>query len=115
MATIYLSCFGKEGLREAAVMNLSKAEYAKKAASRIPGCRPAFSAPNFNEFVLQIEGDPEEVLKKVKERKILGGVNLARFYPELQHHLLVTVTEMNPKEEIDDWAEALEESIGHRA
>ncbi len=115
MATIYLSCFGKEGLREVAVMNLSKAEYAKKAASQIPGYRLAFSFPTFNEFVLEIEGNPEEVLRKVSEKKILGGVNLERFYPELHHHLLVTVTEMNPKEEIDAWAEALAESIGQRA
>jgi len=115
MATIYLSCFGKEGLREVAVMNLSKTEYAKKTASQIPGCRLAFSSPTFNEFVLQIEGNPGEVLTKVREKKILGGVNLAGFYPELHHHLLVTVTEMNPKEEIDAWAEALEKSIGQRA
>ena len=55
MATVYLSCLGKEGLKELAMMNLSKAEYAKKAVSRIRGCKLNFIAPTFNEFVLQIE------------------------------------------------------------
>ena len=110
MATIFLSCFGREGLRELAVMNLSKAEYAKRAVSQIKGCRLIFSSPTFNEFVLEIDGDPDKVLKGLRKEKILGGLPLARFYPELNHHLLITVTEMTTKEEIDRWAEALEKA-----
>src|SRR4030067_161968 len=111
MATVFLSCLGKEGLKELAIMNLSKAEYAKKTISRIRGCKPNFTAPTFNEFVLQIEKEPEEVLEKLKKGEILGGLPLTRFYPELDHHLLVTVTEMNRKEEIDQWAEALGKAL----
>jgi glycine dehydrogenase subunit 1 len=111
MATIYLSCLGKEGLRELALMNLSKTEYAKKAVSRVRGCRLAFSTPTFNEFVLEIEGDPEKVLGEMKKEKIIGGLPLATFYPELNRHLLITVTEMVTKEEIDGWAEALEKAL----
>ncbi len=107
MATIYLSSLGKEGLRELAIMNVSKAEYAKKRVSQIRGCKMAFSSPTFNEFVLQVEKKLEEILEALKKEKILGGLNLGKFYPELSHHLLVTVTEMNTKEEIDHWAEAL--------
>jgi glycine dehydrogenase subunit 1 len=111
MATIFLSCLGKEGLKELAMMNLSKAEYAKKVASRICGCKLNLTAPTFNEFVLQIEGEPEKVLEKLKKEEILGGLPLTKFYPELDRHLLVTVTEMNKKEEIDHWAEALENAL----
>jgi glycine dehydrogenase subunit 1 len=111
MATVYLSCLGKEGLKELAMMNLSKAEYAKKEISRIQGCKLAFSSPTFNEFVLQTKGNPEEILKNLKEERILGGLPLKKFYPELDRHLLITVTEMNKKEEIDRWAEALERSL----
>ena len=107
MATIFLSCFGKEGLRELAMMNLNKAEYAKRLVSGIHGCRLAFSSPTFNEFVLEIDGDPEKVLEELKKERILGGLSLEKFYPELNHHHLVTVTEMLTKEEIDRWAEAL--------
>ena len=108
MATIYLSCLGKEGLRELATMNLSKTEYAKKVVSKGKGCKLSFSAPTFNEFVLEIEGDPEKVLREMREEMIIGGLPLGRFYPELSRHLLVAVTEMITKEEIDRWAEALE-------
>jgi len=111
MATVFLSCLGKEGLKELAMMNLSKAEYAKKAVSGIRGCKLNFTAPTFNEFVLQIEKEPGEVLEKIKKEKILGGIPLIKFYPELDHHLLVTVTEMNSKEEIDRWAEALGKAL----
>jgi len=111
MATIFLSCLGKQGLKELALMNLSKAEYAKKAISQIRGCQLFFSTPTFNEFVLRIPGEPERVLERLKKRKILGGIPLGGFYPEMKHHLLVTVTEMNTREEIDRWAEALEKAL----
>ena len=111
MATVFLSCLGKEGLKELAMMNLSKTEYAKKIVSGIRGCKLNFTGPTFNEFVLQIEKAPEEVLEKLKKEEILGGLPLTRFYPELHHHLLVTVTEMNRKEEIDQWAEALGKAL----
>lgn len=111
MATVFLSCLGKGGLKELAMMNLSKTEYAKKVISRIRGCKLNFTGPTFNEFVLQIEKAPEEVLEKLKKEEILGGLPLTKFYPELDHHLLVTVTEMNRKEEIDRWAEVLKRAL----
>lgn len=111
MATIFLSCLGKEGLRELAEMNLSKATYAKKRAYEIEGCQLAFSGPTFNEFVLKVEEGPEKILRIWRNKGILGGLPLARYYPELDHHLLVTVTEMNTREEIDRWADILEEAL----
>jgi len=114
MATIYLSCLGREGLREVAMMNLSKAEYAKKAASTSKGCSQTFSGSTFNEFVLEIDGDPEKVLGEMKKEEIIGGLPLAKFYPELNRHLLVTVTETNSKEEIDRWAKSLEKALGKK-
>ena len=111
MATIFLSCLGREGLKELAEMNLSKTEYAKKVVSGIRQCKLNFTAPTFNEFVLEIEGEPEKVLETLRKEKIVGGLPLAKFYPELPHHLLITVTEMIRKEEIDHWAEALEKAM----
>jgi glycine dehydrogenase subunit 1 len=60
---------------------------------------------------LQIEKEPGKVLEKLKRENILGGLPLAKFYPELHHHLLITVTEMSTKEEIDRWAEALGKAL----
>jgi glycine dehydrogenase subunit 1 len=111
MATIYLSCLGKEGLRELAMMNLSKAEYTKKIVSQVKSCKLAFSSPTFNEFVLEIDGDPDKILREMKKEEIVGGLPMAKFYPELNRHLLVTVTEMNTRGEIDRWAETLEKAL----
>jgi glycine dehydrogenase subunit 1 len=111
MTTVFLSCLGKEGLKELAMMNLSKTEYAKKVVSQIRGCKLNFTGSTFNEFVLRIEKEPEEVLEELRKERILGGLPLEKFYPELDHHLLVTVTEMNRKEEIDRWGEALEKAL----
>jgi glycine dehydrogenase subunit 1 len=111
MATVFLSCLGKEGLRELAMMNLSKTEYAKKTVSQISGCDVVFSSPTFNEFVMRMDGEPEKVLERLRRERIIGGFPLGRFYPELHHHLLITVTEMMTKEEIDHWAEALEKAL----
>ncbi len=72
----------------------------------------AFSSPTFNEFVLEIEGRPDELLEELKKERIIGGLSLAGFYPELGHHLLITLTEMTTREEIDHWAEALERALG---
>jgi len=89
-ATIFLSCLGKEGLRELALMNLSKAEYAKNLVSRMNVCRLFFSSPTFNEFVIEIQGDPEYVLRDMRRKGILGGLPLKKFYSELDHHLGTT-------------------------
>lgn len=111
MATLYLSCLGQEGLKELAWMNLSKAEYAKKKVSKLKGVRLSFSAPTFNEFVLMVDEEPQRILERWRQEGILGGIELAQFYPELNHHFLVTVTEMNTREEIDRWAEIMEKTL----
>jgi glycine dehydrogenase subunit 1 len=95
-------------------MNLSKAEYAKKTISQVRGCKVHFSSPTFNEFVLEIERDPEKVLGALTKQRILGGLSLRRHYPELNRHLLVTVTETNSKEEIDRWAVTLGETLSSK-
>ncbi|MGZ3613458.1 MAG: glycine dehydrogenase, partial [Thermodesulfobacteriota bacterium] len=69
MATVFLSCLGKEGLKELALMNLSKAEYAKKAVSRIRGCKLNFSGPTFNEFVIEIEKSLNGLCRDCRKRR----------------------------------------------
>jgi len=101
MATVYMSLYGKEGLRELATQNLSKAHY---LASKLK-CK--FSGAFFNEFVVAVEGkSPEAVNKALLKNKIIGGLDLARFYPELKGHMLVCCTEMNRKEQMDQLAAA---------
>jgi glycine dehydrogenase subunit 1 len=103
MATVFLELYGKEGLRELALQNLSKAHY---LASKV---KTRFAGPFFNEFVVEpAGGSPEEVNGKLLDHRIIGGLPLSRFYPELGNTMLVCATEMTKREHMDQLAEALQ-------
>jgi len=102
MATVFMTVYGKQGLRELAVQNLSKAHYLAKDLPL------AFGGPFFNEFVVRPKNSsPAAVNRRLLERKIIGGLELDRFYPDLADCLLLCATEMNRKESMDVAREAL--------
>jgi glycine dehydrogenase subunit 1 len=108
MATIFLSVYGKEGIRELAEHNLAKADYAAKALGAQPGARLLFAgSPRFNEFVLQSEEAPAAWSQRLLDKKIVGGIGLARWYPELDNSTLWCATEMVTREQIDTAAKVL--------
>jgi len=107
--SVYLSLLGKNGVRELACMNLSKAEYARKRLAGIPGVRLPHAAPTFNEFVIQIPAPVRPVLRKLREQDhLVAGLALEDRYPQWENAILVCVTERRSREEIDRFAEALE-------
>ena len=100
MATVFMTVYGKEGLRELALQNLAKAHY---LAGKV---KPRFSGPFFNEFVARVEGkSPEELNKALLKKKIIGGLPLGRFYPELADSVLLCATEMTKRSDMDSLAE----------
>jgi glycine dehydrogenase subunit 1 len=101
MATVFMTVYGKEGLRELAEQNLAKAHY---LASKLP---LRFESPFFNEFVARTDGSsPEHINNALAERKIIGGLLLDRFYPELDNCMLLCATEMSKRQDMDIVAEA---------
>jgi glycine dehydrogenase subunit 1 len=99
MATVFMTVYGKEGLRELAEQNLAKAHY---LAGKLP---LEFDAPFFNEFVVRTNGrSPAERNSALLEKKIVGGLPLGRFYPELENCALFCVTEMNKRADMDEVA-----------
>lgn len=103
MATVFMSIYGKEGLRELAEQNLAKAHY---LAGKLP---LEFEGPFFNEFVARADGkSPHEINAKLLERKIVGGLPLGRFYPELAHCMLLCATEMSRRSDMDAVAAAFQ-------
>jgi len=94
MATVFMSVYGKLGLRELAEQNLAKSHY---LAGKMT---PRFSGKFFNEYVAKV-GSPEAVNKTLLKRKIIGGLPLGRFYPELADCMLVCATEMSRKADMD--------------
>jgi glycine dehydrogenase subunit 1 len=107
MATIYLSIMGRRGLREVAEQNIRKAHYAADRIAAVGGCRIRFSAPFFNEFVVSCQEPSETVLSRLADKKIVGGLPLSRFFPELKNEILMCVTETTTKQEIDSLIEGL--------
>ena len=106
--TIYLAVMGKQGLRELALLNLRKTDYLKNKLSKIRGFEVRFSADTFNEVVLKCPGPANEIRDALLEHKILAGLPLGDYYPELADSLLLCATELNTVEAIDRLAEKLE-------
>jgi glycine dehydrogenase subunit 1 len=108
MATIFLTVYGKEGIRELAEHNLAKADYAARTLGAQPGGKLLFTgAPRFNEFVLQTEEAPAAWSQRLLDEKIVGGIGLARWYPELGNATLWCATEVVTRENIDTAARVL--------
>jgi len=107
-ATITLCALGKQGVREMALLNLRKAAYAKGKLAKAKGFALRFDGPTFNEFVVQAKRRPvRQILGALARKRMLAGVALDRFYPELRDCFLVCVTEQNRREEIDGLVKAL--------
>jgi len=108
MATIFLAVYGKKGIRELAEHNLAKADYAAKTLGGQPGAKLRFTgAPRFHEFVLQTEESPAAWSRRLLENKIVGGIELSRWYPELANCTLWCATEVVTREQIDAAAKVL--------
>jgi glycine dehydrogenase subunit 1 len=99
MATVFMTVYGKQGLRELAEQNLAKAHY---LAGKLP---LRFNGPFFNEFVATVE-EPAALNESLLEKKIIGGLPLGRFYPELENAMLICATEMSRRPDMDALAEA---------
>jgi len=107
MATIYLSLHGKVGLGELAAANLAKAEYAKSRVRATPGLSLPYAGPTFNEFVVGLPGPADAVLARAAEAKLIAGLDLAPYAPELGPALLVCTTELASREAIDRLVDVL--------
>jgi glycine dehydrogenase subunit 1 len=108
VATIFLSVYGREGIRELAEHNLAKADYAAKTLSAQPGAKLLFTgASRFNEFVLQTEEAPAQWSQRLMDAKIVGGIDLSRWYPELHNCTLWCATEIVTREQIETAARVL--------
>ena len=108
MATIFLAVYGKEGMRELAEHNLAKADYAAKKIGSQNGAKLLFTgAPRFHEFVIQTDEDPADLGQRLMAEKIVGGVDLGRWYPELKNATLWCTTEVVTRAQIDAAAKVL--------
>jgi glycine dehydrogenase subunit 1 len=109
MANIFMTIYGKVGLRELAKQNLAKTVYAAKQFGRHASVL-FDGSPRFNEFVLETSEDPYAVNSRVLGHKIVGGLPLKKFYPELGNASLWCCTELTTRTAIDTAVGVVSES-----
>ena len=102
----YMACLGRVGLRRIAELSYHKAHYAASLIEGIAGYELPLDGTFFQEFVVRCPIDPAEVNRRLLDRGIIGGLDVSELVP---NGLLLCVTEMNTREEIESLAAALEE------
>lgn len=105
-AAVAMTALGKKGVKEMATVNIQKAHYAKKKFEK-HGCEIVFDGPCFNEFIIKCNQPIKEINKQLLRKGIIGGYDLGRDYPNLKNHMLVAVTELRTKAEIDTFVSEL--------
>jgi glycine dehydrogenase subunit 1 len=108
---VYLTYMGPQGLHGLASISLQRAHYLADKLTAIQGVSLLYKQPFLNEFAVKTTIPAEKLLSQLQERGILGGVNLSQFHPSIDHAVLVSVTEMNDVQELDNYAIALQEII----
>ncbi len=107
IASIFMAVAGKGGMRELAVHNHAKAAYAQKALGAVRGCSLPYGAPIFNEFTVRLPVPAGQAVSALADRGLVPGIPLSRYYTGMDRDLLVCVTEMNARADIDRLAEEL--------
>jgi glycine dehydrogenase subunit 1 len=107
IAAMYLAYMGKSGLRQVAEQCYHKAHYAAAQMDQLAGYQVVTAGAYFNEFVVVCPKPVTEINKALLKKGILGGYDLEQDYPDRKNQMLVCVTEMNTKKQIDWLVEAL--------
>lgn len=106
-AAVYMGLMGRQGMRRVAELCYHRAHYAATRIAQLPGYEALDRGPFFKEFVVRCPRPAAEINASLRERGIIGGYDLRRDYPQLGDAMLLCVTEMNSKAEIDGLVEAL--------
>ena len=110
-AAIYMSLVGKKGMTEIAYQCVAKSHYLYDELKKLDKVKVLSDAPFFKEFTIGFDKDAEEVLCKLEENGILGGINLSKIDKSLGNGLIIAVTEKRTKEEMDKFVEILKEVL----
>jgi glycine dehydrogenase subunit 1 len=108
-AVVYLSLLGKNGLRQVSELNYHKAHYAAESIANLSEYELISGDTFFNEFVLHCPKPVAEINEHLLEHGILGGYDLGQDYAGMENDMLVAVTEMNSREDIDTLIDVLAE------
>ncbi|RSK27820.1 aminomethyl-transferring glycine dehydrogenase subunit GcvPA [Bacillus sp. HMF5848] len=105
-ASVAMTALGKHGVRHMALQNITKTKFMKDKLAEA-GIEVAFTGPFFNELVIRLNANIQDVNDKLFAKGIIGGYDLGRDYVTLNNHMLLAVTELRTKEEIETFAKEL--------
>jgi glycine dehydrogenase subunit 1 len=111
-STIYMSLLGPDGLERVAAASHANTNALIEQLTAIKGVTRAFSRPVFHEAVLRLDAPAAEVLKTLEANRIVGGLDLKPYYPELGEALLVCATETRTAADIARYADQLKAALG---
>jgi len=100
-ASVYMALMGKNGLQKVGKLNYNKSHYAAQEIDKLDGYKVDMSKPFFNEFIISCPHPIAKVNAALLEQGIIGGYDLGQDYSHLENHMLLCVTEVNTKDEID--------------
>ena len=103
---VHLATLGKEGLKQVAELTYHKSHYAASLIEKIPGYSLPIQGTFFQEFVVQSPKPPAQINASLLERGILGGLDIS---DQIPNGMLICVTEMNTRDDIEALAQALHE------
>ena len=109
MSTVYMAANGKRGMKHIAELCYHKAHYAASLIEKIPGYLLPIKGTFFQEFVIQCPKNPSEINQQLLEYNIIGGLDISHKIP---NGVLICVTEINSRDEIESLANALSEITG---
>ncbi|MBA55492.1 MAG: aminomethyl-transferring glycine dehydrogenase [Pseudomonadales bacterium] len=110
-ATVYMSLLGADGLQQVAVASHNNTASLLEKLTAIDGVEKVFAAPTFHEVVIRVPGNAGDVLKKLADKGIQGGVDLSAYYAELDGCILLCVTETKIESDLNRYAAALQEVL----
>ena len=105
-ASVSMATLGKQGVKEMATQNIQKAYYAKNQL-KSAGFEVVYEGPSFNEFIVRLPISVNAANKQLLQKGFIGGFNLEKDYPELKNCMLVCVTEMRNKTDIDSFVKEM--------
>jgi glycine dehydrogenase subunit 1 len=106
-STVYMSLMGKQGMRRMAELCYHRAHYAAAQIAQLPGYSVLDAQPFFKEFVVRCPRPVSEINAALRAQNIIGGYDLSADEPALGNAMLLAVTEMNSKRDIDQLVAAL--------
>jgi glycine dehydrogenase subunit 1 len=104
---VYLTAMGPNGLKQVGMLSMQRAHYLAKRLMAIPGVKKPLAAAFFNEFVITTPKPSRYILEELLKNGIIGGLDLNVHKPSIKDGILVAVTEMNSRAQLDQYADTL--------